>query len=216
LVAPSGSSSPTHLLSSLCPRGGAGQGSAEAGRRLELVARERREASRWWVLAMRSKQGGAGRPAIGDCGPRAAGAAGGRPAAGSRDAQQAGRRHWRPVVLVARERRERWEASRRQDPRCASSRRRCGRGRRRSTVGACGPKAVEAGGGQLVGRDEARRGAGGSARPRIKEERMRVEKEGKKAIMVILHFFCILASTWSCFAKCFHKTTSLHKKSRSA
>jgi hypothetical protein len=86
-------------------RGGAGQwgGQPAAGARdvqqavrgarwLELVARERRErqeASRRRDPVMRSKRGGAGRSAIGDCGPRAA---------GFHNAQQAGRRRQRPVV----------------------------------------------------------------------------------------------------------------------
>jgi hypothetical protein len=44
---------------------------------------------------------------------------------------------------------------------------------------------------ELVSRNEARREADGSARPRIRKERIRVEREGKKGVVVILHFLCI-------------------------
>jgi hypothetical protein len=61
-------------------------------------------------------------------------------------------------------------------------------------VGVCGPGAAEAGeaGRPVVGarqRNEARREADGSGRPRIRKERIRVEREGKKGVVVILHFF---------------------------
>jgi hypothetical protein len=74
------------------------------------------------------------------------------------------------------------------------------------------------GGGDGVGQrqeqdtEEAGWEVSGGCEPWEQRRKDMLERDGKKGVVVILHFFCILTSTQICFAEFFLKRLQLHKK----